>query len=397
MKSCKIALSVLSTVFLLGGCSGSGSSDPESNTSTLAKNSTDPNSTLYKKEPYFRYQWYLDSSTHEAQDVAFGAALPEYNIGKIDVNADINITGAWVLSRGAGVKVAIIDDGVDVNHEEIKDNLLIAFNADDGSNDVSNKNTNHASHGNNCAGLIVAPINKKGIVGVAPSSKLIAIKQESSTDDKTILAFEYARDRGAKVISCSWGTEDVSDAIVSELKSLYDANITVVFAAGNDHKSFDTDGINDESEVQWIIGVGASAENNDVSKYSNYGKNIDLIAPGGDIYNSVGLLIIDDSGTKGSTRNYGLVNNNYSFGSGTSYSAPLVAGVVALMYAVNPCITPKQVRDILISTTEKVGGTLSNYITNTDTNETFDTYRAYGKINAGRAVAVAKDLLDPNN
>jgi len=362
---------------------------------------TDENTTniSYKDEPYYKYQWYLDSSTYEAQNTAFRdayiAADFAYN-KSVDKNADINITEAWKLSQGADIKVAVIDDGVDVEHEDIKDNLLVAYNADDETTDVSNHSTDSdtALHGNNCAGLIIAPINGKGTVGMAPSAKLIAIKQQSSDDVNTIRAFEYAKNQGAKVISCSWGTENVSEAVVSELKSLYDANITVVFASGNNHKDLDADGIEDESEVEWVIGVGSSGEDNDVADtYSNYGENIDIIAPGGDASNSIGMLILDDSGTQGSKDNYGLVDNNYSFGQGTSYSTPVVAGVVALMYGVNPDITPKQIKDILIRTTDKVGGTNNNYITNSTTNETFDKYRAYGKINAGRAVAAAKALL----
>lgn len=349
----------------------------------------------YKNEPYYKYQWHIDSSTYQAQNLAFQNALSGYVIGDVDADADINVVEAWKSSRGADVYVAVIDDGVDVNHEDIKDNLYLAYNADDKSSDVSNKNTDQdiASHGNTCAGFITSSINGKGTVGVAPSSKLIAIKLGSSLDSTTIEAFEYAKNNGAKVISCSWGTEHVSDAIVAELKSLYDAGITVLFASGNDHKSLDTTGLYDESEVEWVIGVGSSAENNDVAEaYSNYGSNIDIIAPGGDASNSIGILGLDDSGTQGSKDNYGLVSNSYSFGNGTSYATPVAAGVVALMYSVNPHITPKQVKEILISTTDKVGGTKANYINNSLTNQTFDEQRAYGKINAGHAVAAAKAL-----
>ncbi len=382
----KLLLSIVSSSLLFIGCSSGSSSDTQTVQGSTAS---------YKNEPYFKYQWHLDSSTYETQNLAFKEALPENIVGDVDRDADINVIEAWKSSYGKGVYVAVIDDGVDVNHEDIKDNLYKAYNADEKNNDVSNKSDNEdtASHGNTCAGFITSSINAKGTVGVAPSAKLIAIKLVSSLDSTTIEAFEYAKNNGAKVISCSWGTEQVSDALVAELKSLYEAGITVVFASGNDHKNLDEDGLNDESEVKWVIGVGSSAENNDVAEgYSNYGVNIDVIAPGGDASNSIGILCLDDSGAQGSKDNYGLVSEDYHFGNGTSYSTPIVAGVVALMYSVNPNITPKQVRDILISTTDKIGGIKANYINNSIENQTFDEQRAYGKINAGRAIAAAKAL-----
>jgi len=428
----KIALSLLTVTLLMIGCGSGSSSDNENldddtefvddfSSSSEATNSSssedfiddevssssvgnstssvsaDLGSTAYLSEPYFKYQWHLDSSTYQAQNLAFQAALEGFVVGAVDEHADISVKEAWGTSRGEGVYVAVIDDGVDIHHEDIKDNLFLAYNADDKSSDVSNKSTDPdtASHGNTCAGFITSSINAKGSVGVAPSAKLIAIKLDSSDDATTIEAFEYAKNNGAKVISCSWGTEAVSDALVAELKAMYDAGITVLFASGNDHKSLDTEGLNDESEVEWVIGVGSSAENNDVAAgYSNFGKNLELIAPGGDASASVGILCLDDSGAQGSKDNYGLVSNNYHFGNGTSYATPVAAGVVALMYGANPNLTPAQVKEILISTTDKVGTTNANYVLNATTNQTFDTERAYGKVNAARAVAAAKALVE---
>ena len=345
--------------------SDSNDTTPTPSTGTIAK---------AKAEPYFKYAWHLDSSNSILNKKGY----------QIDENADINVTGAWKVTMGEGVKVAVIDDGADVNHEDLKANIYIAYNADKGGNNIQKKH----SHGNTCAGFIVAPINGKGIVGVSPKSKMIAIKLEDSSDVYTIRAFEYAKKQGAKVISCSWGSYNVSEALVSELKSLYNAGITVLFASGNEGSSLDKAGVNDESEVEWVIGVGASGENNDVTGYSNYGKNIDIIAPGGDTGLSTGILGLDDMGSSGSSEQRDLVNNNYAFTNGTSFSAPVTAGVVAMMYAVNPNITPKQVKEILQSTASKIGkNSDANYNDNG-----FDEKRAYGKINAGNAVMEAKRL-----
>jgi len=384
--------SVLLASFLLTACGGSGSSgvknslspstetngSVENNTSTEESNVSGLLESIIKakNEPYFKYAWHIDSSQSILNDKGY----------KIDKNADINITEAWKMSMGEKVKVAVIDDGGEVEHEDLKENILLAYNADTGTNEV-NPNAEEGSHGNTCAGFIVAPINGKGIVGVAPKAKMILIRQDESSDENVIKAFEYAKVHGVKVISCSWGTEDVSEIVVSELKKIYDSGITVLFSSGNDGKTLDADGLNDESEVEWVIGVGASGEHNDVTSYSNYGENLEILSPGGDMEESSGLIGLDDMGEKGNNSSQlNLVNNNYAFTNGTSFSTPIAAGVVALMYGVNPNITPKEIKEILIKTSDKVGKDVdADY-----SNNNFDLKRAYGKINAGRAIAEAK-------
>ena len=373
-------ISLLGIILFLISCGGDSLSNDKTtinNNQTNIEESNISNNFNATNEPYFKYQWHLNS---------YKSVLNDKNY-RVDDNADINILEAWKITRGAGIKVALIDDGAEPTHEDLKDNIILIYNADDGSSNVYFKSS-HGSHGNICGGFIASPLNGKGVVGVAPESKLIVIRQNELDDAKTIEAFEYAKNHGAKVISCSWGSYNVSEIIISELKKIYDAGITVVFASGNEGKSLDIDNINDESEVEWVIGVGASVENNDVGSYSNYGSNIDILAPGGDTWLSSGILGIDDMGENGAKKQNDLVNNNYSFTDGTSFSAPIIAGVVALMYGVNPNITPKEIRDILIQTADKVG-------INSDANynsKGFDIKRAYGKVNASKAVLEAKRI-----
>jgi subtilisin family serine protease len=166
------------------------------------------------------------------------------------------------------------------------------------------------------------------------------------------------------------------------LEEIKKSGITIVFASGNDSEDMDSY-IHDESELDSVIGVSATNMHNEVTVYSNYGKNIDLLAPGGELEYGVGVLGLDDSGYFGSTMQLGLVNNNYAFTSGTSFAAPILSGVVALMVSVNPNISPNQIREILIKTADKIGYR-PNYING------FDIYRAYGKINASKAVKMVK-------
>jgi subtilisin family serine protease len=389
-----IKTSLLTMVLLFNSCGGSSSgertslvpknnSNDENNSINEDNNSTmkNPNAEAIlkaQKEPYFKYAWHIDS--HKS--------VLNSNDYFVDAHADINVTEAWKLSMGKGVKVAVIDDGAEVEHEDLKENIFLAYDADNGGNKI-NPNSEEGSHGNTCAGFIVAPINGKGIVGIAPQAKMISIAQKDESDEHVIKAFEYAKEHGAKVISCSWGSNNVSDILVSELKKLYDSGITVLFASGNDGTSLDEENINDESEVEWVIGVGASGENNDVTSYSNYGKKIEIIAPGGDTEESSGILGLDDMAEKGESNGLELVNENYTFTRGTSFSTPVTAGVVTLMYGVNPNITPAQVKEILIKTADKVGQDAdADY-----SDKNFDIKRAYGKVNAGRAVVEAKALI----
>ncbi len=372
--------------------SSSNSNKPSSSTSNSPSSSTSNSTLLAKDEPYYKYSWHIDSKNSVLNTKGY----------PIDQKADINILEAWKITKGKGVKVAVIDpEGFDIDHEDLKANICNTYNVISKNEDVSSPNISieESQHGNTCAGFLVAPINGKGIIGTAPESKLIAIKMGKDVFDTDIIkAFEHAKQQGAKVISCSWGTGNISASLTNKLKSLYDDGITVLFSSGNDDRNLDNITEKypanhiDESESEWVLGIGASAENNDRALYSNYGKEIDFLAPGGgNFYEDeikLGLLGIDDSGNKGSTRQLNFVNNNYAFGSGTSYATPIVAGVVALMYAINPSITPKQIRDILIKTSTKIGGTDAKYA------HGFDEKRAYGKINAGEAVKEAQKLFN---
>ncbi len=328
----------------------------------------------YDQEPYFKYSWhlqYLDNSFSQT----FG----------IDKNANINVTQAWKSTYGMGVKVAVIDDAFEPTHEDIRENVLVFYNFDDDNTDVTN-HTDKETHGHSCAGLIASPINSKGIIGVAPQSKLILIKQFEDNDAKTIQAFEYAKKQGAKVISCSWGTYQVSQAVEEEIKDIHDSGITIIFAFGNDNYNLDKNFVNDESELPSVIGIGSSNEFNKKATYSSYGSNIDLLAPAGD---NLGVVTVDESGKRGYNPDpQGIVdysrylNNNYTFFSGTSASAPITAGVVALMVSVNQSLSPDDIRTILIKTADKIG---SHYDSNG-----FSIYKGYGKVNALKAVEMAK-------
>ena len=365
-----------------GGGGGGGSSSNETDTSTTTQENT------AQATDYSKYAWNINESIDSNYKSTY----------KIDDNAHINLSAAWNTTKGKksnaeAIKVAIIDEGFEVSHPEIKDQIFATYNVMTGTTDVSNTSTSTFSHGTAVAGVIASKY-----LGVAPEAQLILINidllddyQSSSTltEADLITAFQKAVDLGAQVINCSWGGGTVSGILSAKIQELKDNNITVVFSAGNDSSNLDSDGTTDESELSSVIGVGASSVENDITSYSNYGSQIDLIAPaGGNTTDGLlGVLSLDLTGTNGinTSTQLGLVNYNYSFVQGTSFSAPTVSGVVALLLAAKPTLTANEIRQILIDTADKVGNSNgADYSVNN-----FDVKRAYGKINAGNAMTEA--------
>jgi subtilisin family serine protease len=297
--------------------------------------------------------------------------------------SQIDVSKAWEYSKGADIKIGIIDDAVDMEHEDLKDNIAYGYDFDNYDSDPSPDSNMH-THGTNCAGLIVAVAdNNLGGVGVAPQSKLYPVKWNGTSLSTTIEALEWLKEQDIDVISNSWGTYDMYDALDDEFWELATygrdgKGIILVFASGNDaynldepHPNYGTI-LNDESESQWVIGVGATNSSDMLAYYSNYGDNIDILAP-------AGQYTTDVTGYWGESGEYTDI-----FG-GTSASAPVLTGVVALILGANPDLTKSEVEDILKSTADKVGDEVY------DSNG-FNEFYAYGRVNAYEAVLRASEL-----
>jgi len=339
--------------FFLIGCGGSSEG-------VASKNKFDVKSFDPYTDEGFKYAWHLR------------VVEPDAIARNISNNSHINIYSAWKKTRGAGVKVAIIDYDFNSNNPDIVSNIYKTYNTNKNSTNVTNNNN---SHGTSVAGILSASKNDYGIIGVAPESKLILISADLTDDDQKVEAFKKAKEFGADVICCSWGfINNLSQELKQAIKDDYESGITIIFASGNN--SLDLEGFgssyDEEAELPWVIGVGASTELNKKADYSNYGDEIDILAPAG-------------------SRDFGLYTDDYYHDqfknldfSGTSASAPVVAGVVALMKSVNPSLTPDEVREILIKTADKIEPDIAKYDSNG-----FSKTHAYGKVNASAAVAKA--------
>ncbi len=322
-----------------------------------------PNFILQKQkrtaDPYYKYLWHLKNSIH--------------------AGADINVETAWQYTKGAGITGAVIDEGIDIGHDDLRANIAGFANYDDPDSNYPASKTGEW-HGTACAGLMVAAENHTGVVGVAPEARLYAVRYSDSDIAQDIRAFYDLMQEGVSVISNSWGSYSNLDAyneIFKELatKGRDGKGILIFFAAGNDTKNLDTPGIDDESESEYVTSITASTNQDNIAPYCNYGSSVDFAAPGGSFGGE--LVTTDAMGEAG----YTTWNYNFHF-IGTSAAAPVAAGVAMLILAENPDLTRDEVLDILRQTAVKIGS--YPYDANG-----YNIYAGYGRIDAGRAVALA--------
>jgi subtilisin family serine protease len=267
---------------------------------------------------------------------------------------DINAREAWRISTGAGIKVAVIDVGFELVHPDLINNIYSSYDCTDGADGSVNGEymLNIDSHGTQCAGVIAATNNNIGVIGVAPDSKLILLRRGYSRiyGSDTIFyaknawhinALRTAYQLGADVISNSWSVDASSndqtifDEVLSEAYTLGRAGkgSVVVFSTGNQYKTF----INYPSNSPYTISVGAMNNMGHRCSFSNYGQDLDIVAPG---YYIRTTQIIP----------YG----SYCYSSGTSFAAPMVAGIAALILSVNSNLTCSEVGGIIRRTAYKL-------------------------------------------
>ena len=329
---------------------------------------------IRKHNAHYSQQWGLNSTSQSG------------DISDIDIRAE----QAWGITTGTGIRVAVLDDGVDLNHPSLVTNLLPGYDATDhnrsGSIGVDTKGgasmgdlarcDHHYywlpicdigdSHGTSCAGIIAAVNNDIGIKGVAHGAKIIPIRigyneyvqwGDSRCQAGTVI-FDYwiaraiykAIELGADVLSNSWGggslCPEVYNAINAALtQGRNGKGAVVVFAAGNGgwHEIIYPANLPD------VIAVGAITPTGQRADFSNFGTNLDVVAPGVDIFTTY-IQGCPDSPL-----------GNYAFFEGTSAAAPHVAGVAALMLSANPYLTWQQVKNIIERTAQRVNPDFYDY------------------------------------
>jgi thermitase len=249
----------------------------------------------------------------------------------------INCNPAWDLSEGNEIIVAVVDDGLFVQHEDIKDNLWkggnnnYGFNLSGFGNFFDVNPTNGDYHGTHVAGTIAATANNnKGIIGVSPKAKIMSLKVFPNADDISCTnAFRLAIKNKANIINNSWGPverEETNLEMSRIIDIAFKRNIVVIFSAGNDN---DDVKFYAPANHPRVIAVAATDINDRRCNFSNFGTQISVSSPGKDILSLNSNL----NGTRTL--------------SGTSMSAPHVSGLCALLMKANPKLTNEQIKILL--------------------------------------------------
>ena len=217
----------------------------------------------------------------------------------------------WMRTRGRGVRLAVLDTGIDRQHSDLRDAVVATrdftrswVGADD-----------RQGHGTHVAGTIAARENRRGVIGVAPQCELIVGKvldDSGSGSDRAVAAgIVWAVDAGAEVISMSLGSPQPSRRIGDAIERAAAAGVLVICAAGNDGRP---DSVNYPARRRATIAVAATNRRGEAAEFSSRGDQIDIAAPGVDILST-------------------WPGGRYARLSGTSMATPFVAGVVALLLA----------------------------------------------------------------
>jgi subtilisin len=242
----------------------------------------------------------------------------------------VNAAGAWDVNTGKGVKVAIIDTGIDYTHPDLAAHYAGGYNA------VSSTSTplDDHGHGTHVAGTVGAIRDAKGVVGVAPEAQLYAVKvldaKGSGTYSNIIAGIQWAVDNKIQVINMSLGGSSGTPALASAMTAADKAGVTIVCAAGNSSGV-----VGYPARYPEAIAVSASDSTDKITSFSCRGPEIAFIAPGANI----------NSCYKG---------GGYKAMSGTSMSSPHVAGLAALAIA-SGAGTPAQVRAALKKASVSLG------------------------------------------
>ena len=354
-------------------------------------------------------------------------------------NSHISAEKAWDITRGSrSVVIAITDDAFDLNHPDLQGmGKLVAPSDLKHQDGLPMPSQNYENHGTAVAGLAVAEETGNGIVGVAPGCGFMPIQTTGYLDDESIEElFEWAVDRGASVISCSWSPAAVYFPLSLRQRSAINRAATqgrngkgcvVLFSAGNANRPLNGK-VNEkgwpkralQGVTQWlggfamhpdVITVSASTSLNRKAAYSNWGKHVSVAAPSN---NGAPNMALPDVGAvetgpvvKGRFEGLGMTTSDrlggigYNQGDytsnfgGTSSACPVVAGVVGLMLSANPELTARDVKQILQDTTDKIEDktpdpqlqlTYGQY-----DDQGHSRWFGYGKVNAYKAVKASRE------
>ncbi|MDF2813929.1 MAG: peptidase [Paenibacillus sp.] len=277
----------------------------------------------------------------------------------------IHASEAWAqVSANDSIVIALVDTGVDLDHPDLKGNLVPGKNLIQRNQPPRDDN----GHGTKVAGVIAASgNNNKGISGLLWKAKIMPIKalekNGKGDEDKLGEGIRYAVDHGAKIVVLSVGLLRNDPFLMETVKYAEDMGVLLVAATGNDDGAL----VRYPAAYPSVLAVGGVRIHNQVEPRSSYGTELDLVAPWS-VY---------------TTAMFG----RYEYEEGSSMAAPQVAAAAALAWTRNPSLKVHEVRNLLRQTTEDIG------------QPGWDMYTGYGLLRVDRAVShlYVNDMYEPND
>lgn len=359
----------------------------------------------------------LSIDLHEAltNDTFYHLQWPFLNTGQHDglSGEDIKLEDAFTFLREkvdqeglefSMITIAVIDDGVDLNHDDIQYNQFEGIDFVD--LDMEPEHVEELTHGTQVAGVIAAMSNnQEGIAGITPTCHLLGIKVIGKGNPKAeVLAhgIRHAAQKGARVINLSWGVSHYSQRarmISDAIDEVTQLGVIVVASVGNYLTTDDPKHVKFPASLPNTLGVGACDMRGrwinlrncretlkDAGGYGNpkfgscYGDEVDIIAPG---------LLIPTAANNDPDNNYMLEYDLHFHG--TSAAAAIVSGVIGLMLAVNPLLSRDEVLDIVKETADKLPEEGNGERVGTQ-------HYGHGRINAKECIVRAYQLrIEDNN
>jgi subtilisin family serine protease len=221
----------------------------------------------------------------------------------------LNIHHIWAVTQGEGVKVAVLDTGIDTDHPDLAGAVIGAEDfTGDGIEDV-------LGHGTHCAGIVGARLNGFGFVGVAPKAELLIGKVlgngGTGSHESIANGIYWAVESKAQIISMSLGGEGSSNELFKAIQYALFHGVHIICAAGNEG-ALGSNTIGYPGRFGGVITVGSHDHNGNPSGFTSRGGEIDIMAPGSDIWSTY-------------------LDGGYASLSGTSMATPFVAGLAALL------------------------------------------------------------------
>jgi subtilisin len=280
----------------------------------------------------------------------------------------VNAPQAWGYSQGKGIRVAVVDTGIDFNHPDLKPNYVGGVSFVPGAATPMDDN----GHGTHCAGTIAAAVDGSNVVGVAPQASLYAVKVldqiGSGAFSQIIAGIDWCIQHGMHVVSMSLGGPNPVTALETMCNTAWSKGLLLVAAAGN--AQFQTpvppaaSNVGYPAKYRNVIAVSAIDSSNVIAQFSSRGPEVDVCAPGVNV-------LSDKLGGGTTTMN------------GTSMACPHVSGVAALAWGSHRFSNNEQIWNLLASTVDNLGV------------PGWDMFFGYGRVNALAAAAMIPPPVVP--